>query len=444
MGTRSPGGEENRVTRNLVLGECAISAADFVQSYAAANSPRFASRTNGTGRDSPTCTCSSRSASYHPALLSYDDKKTQYCGCESRRIAKTVIAKGEPFARRSLGTPLIVRPGHALVGKSVRPVARHDYSRSGISTGGQIPGQIDPQYDAARCSAALTSKPVSAASNELQRSTDQCRGAPARSSVPVARRCANGAPCVSRPPGLRYIETPASPSDSANSLTVASNFETGAFNHSATQYYGAQNVRDLKTLTQPTLAPYPRRTMREFGVLAVLVTAATCTGCNRPTSGARPLNDWKLATGRSVRPLQVQTSAPDVVPPFILLAYATSVDLRDTFALRKEAYAVWPRFLPYVRRAVVSKAVLQANESPFAVTLPFLTWSRTQRRFTFVLNQQPDGSWRMLGDSVALSGGGDSAFSSFGPKCSIAPLASRQSGAPPCVKRSILALPDSR
>jgi hypothetical protein len=132
-------------------------------------------------------------------------------------------------------------------------------------------------------------------------------------------------------------------------------------------------------------------------------------------------------------------------PPFLLLAYATSLSVRDTLALREEARAVWPNFLPLVRRARVSKAVLQANARPFfLVRLPFLGWFHEPNQFTFVLNRQFDGTWRIAGDTVSLSGGRDTAFPSFGAKCTIPPLAPRPSGTPPCVKRSILARPDSR
>jgi len=180
-----------------------------------------------------------------------------------------------------------------------------------------------------------------------------------------------------------------------------------------------------------------------FALLGVIAIGGSCSG-----STAKPIQSeqWKLPTGRTVRPLKVSRSLPDIDPPFLLLAYATSLSVRDTLALREEARAVWPEFLPLVRRSGVSKAVLQANASPFfIISLPFLGWFHLQGQFTFVLNRQLNGTWQILGDTVSLSGGGrDTAFPSFGARCTIAPLAPRQSGAPPCVKRSILARPDSR
>jgi len=192
--------------------------------------------------------------------------------------------------------------------------------------------------------------------------------------------------------------------------------------------------------TFPPIFPATRRSV----VIAALAVATGVGGCSNRGGASERLNEWKLASGRAVRPIQVQRSSPEIDPPFLLLAYATSVDLDDTVALRKEAYAVWPRFLPIVRHAAVSKAVLQANGSPFRVTLPFLAWIGRQRRFTFVLNKDPDGTWRVSGDTVALSGGSDTTFSLFGTKCKIAPLGPRQLGAPRCIRPSILALPDSR
>jgi hypothetical protein len=180
-----------------------------------------------------------------------------------------------------------------------------------------------------------------------------------------------------------------------------------------------------------------------FALLGAIAIAASCSG-----SPAQPIQSeqWKLPTGRTVRPLKVLRSLPDVDPPFLLLAYATSLSVRDTLALREEARAVWPEFLPLVRRARVSKAVLQPNARPFfLVSLPFLGWFHVPNQFTFVLNRQFDGTWRISGDTVSLSGGvRDTTFPSFGARCTIAPLAPRQSGAPPCVKHSILGRPDSR
>ena len=183
---------------------------------------------------------------------------------------------------------------------------------------------------------------------------------------------------------------------------------------------------------------------RATRVVALLSAVAIAAGCNGGTASPKPAEDWKLSSGRTVRPLQVLRSLPDIDPPFLLLAYATSLDLRDTLALRDEAHAVWPRFLPLVRHAGVSKAVLQANASSFRINLPFMSWFQTQRRFTFVLNRQLDGTWQILGDTASLTGGVDTTFPSFGSKCKFAPLAPRPLGAAPrCPKRSILARPDS-
>jgi hypothetical protein len=186
--------------------------------------------------------------------------------------------------------------------------------------------------------------------------------------------------------------------------------------------------------------------MRVPGAFALLGAIAIAGSCSGGTAKPIQSEQWKLPTGRTVRPLQVLRSLPDIDPPFLLLAYATSLSVRDTLALREEAREVWPRFLPLVRRSGVAKAVLQAKVSPwFIVRLPFLNWFQVQHQFTFVLNRQLNGTWQIMGDTVSLSGGGvDTAFTSFGARCTIAPLARPQSGAPPCVKRSLLARPDSR
>jgi hypothetical protein len=186
--------------------------------------------------------------------------------------------------------------------------------------------------------------------------------------------------------------------------------------------------------------------MRVPGAFALLGALAIAGRCSERTAKPIQSEQWKLPTGRTVRPLKVWRSSPDIDPPFLLLAYATSLSVRDTLALREEARAVWPQFLPLVRRSGVSKAMLQANARPFfLLRLPFLGWFHLPNQFTFVLNRQLDGTWRISGDTVSLSGGGiGTAFPSFGAKCTIAPLAPRQSGTPPCVKRSILARPDSR
>jgi hypothetical protein len=186
--------------------------------------------------------------------------------------------------------------------------------------------------------------------------------------------------------------------------------------------------------------------MRVHEVFTLLGAVAIAGSCGGSTANPKQPVDWKLPTGRTVRPLRVLRSSPDIDPPFLLLAYATSLSVRDTLALREEARAVWPQFLPLVRRSGVSKAALQANARPFfLLRLPFLGWFHLPNQSTFILNRQLDGTWRILGDTVSLSGGGiETTFPSFGARCTIAPLTPRQSGAPPCVKRSILARPDSR
>jgi hypothetical protein len=196
--------------------------------------------------------------------------------------------------------------------------------------------------------------------------------------------------------------------------------------------------------------------MRASGIAALLSITVTAAGCDGSGATQPQPQAWKLSSGRTVWPLQVLRSAPDIDPPFLLLAYTTSAGMRDTLVLRDEAHEVWPRFAPLVQREGYSKAVLQANaKNPyFRFSLPFLLWFQIQHRFTFVLNRQSDGTWRMMGDRVPLIVVTDSTARPFGldtsfpsrfrAGCKFAPLALRPSGATPqCPPRSVLAVPDS-
>jgi hypothetical protein len=68
-----------------------------------------------------------------------------------------------------------------------------------------------------------------------------------------------------------------------------------------------------------------------------------------------------VSPGDTVQAVAIRRSAPDAEPPFLMLVYRTSLSLGDTIALRDEATALRPRFLPMVKRAGVWKAVLQGN-----------------------------------------------------------------------------------
>lgn len=71
------------------------------------------------------------------------------------------------------------------------------------------------------------------------------------------------------------------------------------------------------------------RVPRAFALLGAIAIAGSCSG-----GTAKPIQSeqWKLPTGRTVRPLQVLRSLPDIDPPFLLLATLSPVRI----ALRRE------------------------------------------------------------------------------------------------------------
>jgi hypothetical protein len=94
-------------------------------------------------------------------------------------------------------------------------------------------------------------------------------------------------------------------------------------------------------------------------------------------------------------------SAPNVEPPFLVRGYRTSLNLGDSLALRDEATAFWPRFLPMVKRAGVWKAVVQANGEAVHIGGFFY-----QRRYTFIVLRDTHDQWYFRGDLGTLSDSG--------------------------------------
>ena len=76
--------------------------------------------------------------------------------------------------------------------------------------------------------------------------------------------------------------------------------------------------------------------------------------------------------------------------PAWMLKYETKTPVDNVPELRQEAIEIWEQYKSTVERAGMSAAILSANE-PTSNT--FI--SKTSG-FNFVVQKQPDGTWKML------------------------------------------------
>jgi hypothetical protein len=98
----------------------------------------------------------------------------------------------------------------------------------------------------------------------------------------------------------------------------------------------------------------------------------------------------RLPSGHEIRVVSIGVMYFSKDKPAWMLKYETKTSFDDVPALRQEATEIWEHYKSTVERAGRDAAILSANEP-----VPDTFISKT-RGYNFVVQKQPDGSWKML------------------------------------------------
>ena len=98
----------------------------------------------------------------------------------------------------------------------------------------------------------------------------------------------------------------------------------------------------------------------------------------------------QLPSGHEIRVVSIGIITFSADKPAWLLKYETKTSFDNVPELRKEALELWERYQSMVEQAGREGAVLSANEPR-----PNTVFAKT-RGYNFIVQKQPDGTWKML------------------------------------------------